>query len=102
MDVSSLVSVGRAELLGVGADVGLVVALTIALICIWSSTVAAVLPILKEKKSGHIVTTASVAGHKVFPASATEFVGQPVVSPFVATLTAVRGSDSGLWETPNS
>jgi magnesium transporter len=47
--VMALVALGRAELLGVGADVGLVVALTIALICIWSATVAAVLPLLLKK-----------------------------------------------------
>jgi NADP-dependent 3-hydroxy acid dehydrogenase YdfG len=31
------------------------------------NTVAAVLPILQEKKSGHIVTTSSIAGRKTFP-----------------------------------
>ncbi len=40
---------GRAELLHVGIDVGLVIAITIAAICIWSATVAAVLPLLLQK-----------------------------------------------------
>jgi NADP-dependent 3-hydroxy acid dehydrogenase YdfG len=31
------------------------------------NTVAAVLPILQQKKSGHIVTTSSIAGRKTFP-----------------------------------
>ncbi len=47
--VMAAVALGRAELLGVGADVGLVVAITIALICVWSATVAAVLPLLLKK-----------------------------------------------------
>ncbi len=44
--VMALVAFGRAALLGVGADVGGVVALTILAICIWSATVAAALPLL--------------------------------------------------------
>jgi len=32
--------------------------------------IAAVLPAMKQQRSGHIITTASVAGHKVFHASA--------------------------------
>lgn len=47
--VMAAAALGRAELLGVGADVGFVVALTIAAICIWSSTVAAVLPLVLQK-----------------------------------------------------
>jgi magnesium transporter len=47
--VMAAVAFGRAEILGVGADVGVVVSLTIATICIWSSAVAAVLPLLLRK-----------------------------------------------------
>jgi magnesium transporter len=47
--VMAAVALGRAELLGVGFDVGLVVAITIALICLWSATVAAVLPLILKK-----------------------------------------------------
>ena len=43
--VMAAAALGRAEILGVGADVGIVVALTIAAICIWSSAVASVLPL---------------------------------------------------------
>ncbi|WP_423140739.1 SDR family oxidoreductase [Parablastomonas sp. CN1-191] len=32
--------------------------------------IAAVLPYMKEQKSGHVISTASVAGHLIFPASA--------------------------------
>lgn len=42
----AVVAFGRAALLGVGFDVGGVVALTILAICLWSATVAAVLPLL--------------------------------------------------------
>jgi magnesium transporter len=36
---------GRTQLLGVGIDIGVVVAVTIVAICLWSATVAAVLPL---------------------------------------------------------
>ncbi|MEZ4500729.1 MAG: magnesium transporter [Thermomicrobiales bacterium] len=36
-------------MLHVGTDVGLVIALTIMAICIWSATVAAVLPLILHK-----------------------------------------------------
>jgi len=41
--IMAVVAFGRAELLGTGAQVAQVVALTIAAICVWSVTVAAVL-----------------------------------------------------------
>jgi len=44
--VMAVVAFGRAALLGVGTDVGTVVALTILAICLWSATVAAALPLL--------------------------------------------------------
>ncbi len=44
--IMALVAFGRAWLLGVGADIGGVVALTILAICLWSATVAAALPLL--------------------------------------------------------
>ena len=47
--VMAVVAFGRAALLGVGADVGGVVALTILAICVWSATVAAVLPLLLRR-----------------------------------------------------
>jgi magnesium transporter len=43
--IMAVVALGRAQLLGVGVDVGLVVAVTILAICLWSATVAAVLPL---------------------------------------------------------
>jgi magnesium transporter len=43
--VMAVVAFGRAQLLGVGIDVGLVVAITILAICLWAATVAAVLPL---------------------------------------------------------
>ena len=48
--------------------------------------IAAVLPDMKRRKSGHIVNTASVAAHKVFPASAV----------YSATKYAVRALSEGL------
>jgi NADP-dependent 3-hydroxy acid dehydrogenase YdfG len=48
--------------------------------------IAAVLPHMKEQKSGHIITTSSVAGHKVFAASAV----------YSATKFAVRALCEGL------
>ena len=45
----AMVAFGRAELLGTGAEVAQVVALTIAAICVWSATVAAVLPLLLRR-----------------------------------------------------
>jgi magnesium transporter len=47
--VMAFVAFGRAALLNVGSKVGLVVALTIASICIWSAVVAAVLPLVLRK-----------------------------------------------------
>jgi magnesium transporter len=43
--VMALVAFGRAWILGVGVDVGLVVSATILAICLWSATVAAILPL---------------------------------------------------------
>jgi magnesium transporter len=43
------VAFGRSQLLNVGLDVGLVIAITIAAICLWSATVAAVLPLVLAK-----------------------------------------------------
>jgi len=43
--VMAVVAFGRAAILGVGVDVGLVVSITILAICLWSATVAAVLPL---------------------------------------------------------
>lgn len=43
--IMAIVALGRAQLLGVGLDIGLVVAATILTICLWSATVAAVLPL---------------------------------------------------------
>ncbi|WP_145583696.1 SDR family oxidoreductase [Yersinia thracica] len=48
--------------------------------------IAAVLPYMKEQKSGHIINTSSVAGHKVRPGSAV----------YAATKTAVRVISEGL------
>jgi magnesium transporter len=47
--IMAVVAYGRAELLGTGAQVAQVVALTIAGICVWSATVAAVLPLLLRR-----------------------------------------------------
>jgi magnesium transporter len=43
--IMALVAFGRAALLGVGSDIGVVVSVTILAICLWSATVAAVLPL---------------------------------------------------------
>jgi NADP-dependent 3-hydroxy acid dehydrogenase YdfG len=48
--------------------------------------IAAVLPYMKEQKSGQIINTSSVAGHKVFPGSAV----------YSATKFAVRALTEGL------
>jgi magnesium transporter len=45
----AVVALGRAALLGVGADIGIVVALTILAICLWSATVAAALPLVLRR-----------------------------------------------------
>jgi len=42
----AVIAFGRAEWLGVGHDLALVVALSIVIICAWSATVAAVLPLV--------------------------------------------------------
>jgi len=47
--IMAVVAFARAELLGTGAQVAQVVALTIAAICVWSATVAAVLPLLLRR-----------------------------------------------------
>lgn len=47
--ILAAIGFARAELLGVGRDIGLVVSLTILAICVWSATIAAVLPILLRR-----------------------------------------------------
>lgn len=47
--VMAVIAFGRAEILGVGTDVGFVVALTIAAICVWSASVASVLPMILRR-----------------------------------------------------
>jgi magnesium transporter len=42
----AFVAFGRAALLHVGQEVGYVVSLTVLSICVWSATVAAVLPLI--------------------------------------------------------
>jgi magnesium transporter len=44
--VMAVVAFGRAALLGVGTNIGEVVAITILAICLWSATVAAALPLV--------------------------------------------------------
>ncbi len=48
--------------------------------------VAAVLPIMQEQKSGHIINVSSVAGHKVFPGAAV----------YCATKFAVKAISEGI------
>ncbi|MGB7086465.1 MAG: SDR family oxidoreductase [Phormidesmis sp.] len=48
--------------------------------------VAAVLPIMRQQKSGHIINTSSVAGHKIFPAGAV----------YCATKFAVKALSEGI------
>lgn len=48
--------------------------------------IAAVLPMMRQQKSGHIINVSSVAGHKVFPGSAV----------YCATKFAVRAISEGL------
>jgi magnesium transporter len=47
--VMAFVAFGRSAILHVGRDVGYVVALTVLSICVWSATVAAVLPLILRK-----------------------------------------------------
>ncbi|MBD2530114.1 SDR family oxidoreductase [Nostoc flagelliforme FACHB-838] len=48
--------------------------------------IAAVLPIMRQQKSGHVINLSSVAGHKVFPGAAV----------YCATKYAVRAISEGL------
>ncbi len=47
--ILAVIGFGRAMLLGVGSDIGLIVSLTILAIAIWSATVAAVLPLVLRR-----------------------------------------------------
>jgi magnesium transporter len=47
--VMAVVAFGRAALLGVGTDIGLVVSASILAICLWSATVAAALPLVLRR-----------------------------------------------------
>ena len=48
--------------------------------------IAAVLPIMRQQKSGHIINLSSVAGHKVFPAD----------TVYCATKFAVKAISEGI------
>jgi magnesium transporter len=47
--ILAVIGFARAELLGVGSDIGVIVALTILAIAIWSATIAAVLPLVLRR-----------------------------------------------------
>ena len=47
--ILAIIGFARAELLGVGSDIGLIVSLTILAIAMWSATVAAVLPLVLRR-----------------------------------------------------
>ena len=47
--IMAVIAFGRAALLGVGTNVGIVVSITILAICLWSATVAAVLPLVLKR-----------------------------------------------------
>ena len=47
--ILAVIGFGRAELLGVGSEIGLVVSFTILVICVWSATLAAVLPLVLRR-----------------------------------------------------
>ena len=47
--ILAVIGFGRAELLGVGSDIGLAVSFTILVICVWSATIAAVLPLVLRR-----------------------------------------------------
>jgi magnesium transporter len=47
--IMAVIAFGRAWLLGVGYDIGFVVSITILAICLWSATVAAVLPLVLRR-----------------------------------------------------
>jgi magnesium transporter len=47
--VMAVVAFGRAEILGVGSNIGVVVAVAILAICMWSATVAAALPLVLRR-----------------------------------------------------
>jgi magnesium transporter len=47
--IMAVIAFGRAALLGVGTNVGVVVSITILAICLWSATVAAVLPLVLRR-----------------------------------------------------
>jgi magnesium transporter len=47
--VMAVVAIGRAELLNVPANIGLVVGVTILAICVWSAIVAAILPLVLRR-----------------------------------------------------
>ncbi|HET8790567.1 MAG TPA: SDR family NAD(P)-dependent oxidoreductase, partial [Modicisalibacter sp.] len=53
--------------------------------------IAAVLPTMREQKSGHVINLSSVAGHVVFPASAV----------YCATKFAVKALSEGLRQESN-
>jgi magnesium transporter len=47
--IMAAIAFGRAQLLGVGSNIGFVVAATILAICLWSATVAAALPLILRR-----------------------------------------------------
>lgn len=60
------------------------------------NTVAAVLPILCEKKSGHIVTTSSIAGRKTFPGLGVYCATKHAVAAFSDTLRMEVGKKHNI------
>jgi NADP-dependent 3-hydroxy acid dehydrogenase YdfG len=60
------------------------------------NTVAAALPVLREKKSGHIVTTSSIAGRKTFQGLGVYCATKHAVAAFSDTLRMEVGPKYGI------
>ena len=90
--IMAVVALGRAQLLGVGINIGFVVATAILAICLWSATVAAVLPLTLRRPGDRSRGRVGAADHHARRRNRPDYLlrGREVPTAAVKAMTVRR------------